>query len=95
MFSLFYKSDAAWNESGWKNPRFDRLLVEARGEANQAKRKQLYGEMQELVRDYCEVSIPVFINLIDAHDRRLKGMYPIAIGGMMGYQFAEHVWWEG
>ncbi|MBG6120356.1 MULTISPECIES: ABC transporter substrate-binding protein [unclassified Sphingobium] len=95
MFSLFYKSDAAWNESGWKNSRFDRLLVEARGEANQAKRKQLYGEMQELVRDYCGVSIPVFINLIDAHDRRLKGMYPIAIGGMMGYQFAEHVWWEG
>ena len=72
MFSLFYKSDAAWNESGWKNPRFDRLLVEARGEANQAKRKQLYGEMQELVRDYCGVSIPVFINLIDAQRTLLE-----------------------
>ena len=51
--------------------------------------------MQGFVSHYCGVSIPVFLNLIDAHDRRLKGMYTIAIGGMMGYQFAEHVWWEG
>ncbi|ANI77000.1 hypothetical protein EP837_00560 [Sphingobium sp. EP60837] len=95
IFSLFYKSDAAWNESGWKNPRFDRLLIEARGESDQARRKQLYGEMQGLVRNYCGVGIPVFISLIDGHDRRLKGLYPVPLGGFMGYQFAEHVWWEG
>jgi peptide/nickel transport system substrate-binding protein len=95
LFSLFYKSDAAWNESGWKNPRFDRLLLEARGEADQRRRKQLYGEMQGLVRAHCGVGIPVFISLIDGYDRRLKGLRPVSLGGLMGYQFAEHVWWEG
>ncbi len=95
IFSLFYKSDAISNESGWKNPRFDRLLIEARGEADQSRRKQLYGEMQGLVHDRCGVAIPVFISLIDGHDRRLKGLYPVSLGGFMGYQFAEHVWWEG
>jgi peptide/nickel transport system substrate-binding protein len=95
LFSLFYKSDADWNESGWKNPRFDRLLIEARGEADQGRRKQLYGEMQGLVRDHCGVGIPVFISLIDGYDRRLKGLYPVSLGGLMGYRFAEHVWWEG
>lgn len=95
VFSLFYKSDADWNESGWKNPRFDRLLLEARGAADPARRKQLYGEMQGLVHDRCGVAIPVFISLIDGHDRRLKGLYPMSTGGLMGYQFAEHVWWEG
>ncbi|WP_340265080.1 ABC transporter substrate-binding protein [Sphingobium mellinum] len=95
VFSLFYKSDAEWNESGWKNPHFDRLLIEARGEADQARRKQLYGEMQELVHDRCGVAIPVFISLIDGHDRRLKGLEAMPTGGLMGYQFAEHVWWEG
>ncbi|QGP81050.1 ABC transporter substrate-binding protein [Sphingobium sp. CAP-1] len=95
LFSLFYKSDAAWNESGWKNPRFDRLLLEARGEADQGRRKQLYGEMQGLVRAHCGVGIPVFISLIDGYDRRLKGLRPVSLGGLMGYQFAEHVWWEG
>lgn len=95
VFSLFYKSDAAWNESGWKNPRFDRLLLEARAEGDQARRKQLYGEMQGLVRDHCGVTIPVFISLLDGYDRRLKGWYPVPLGGFMGYAFAEHLWWEG
>ncbi len=93
VFSLFYKSDAPWNESAWKDERFDRLLVEARGEADPARRKELYGEMQGLVHAGCGVGIPVFITLIDGHDRRLGGLRPVALGGFMGYAFAEHVWW--
>lgn len=95
IFSLFYKCDATWNESGWKNARFDRLLLEARREPDQQKRKQLYGEMQGLVRQYCGSSIPAFISLLDGHNRRLKGFYPVPLGGFMGYTFAEHVWWDG
>lgn len=94
LFSLFYKSDAAWNESGWKHPHFDSLLIEARGEADEGRRKQLYGEMQGIVREHCGVGIPAFISLMDGYDRRLKGLYPVPLGGFMGYTFAEHVWWE-
>lgn len=95
LFSLFFKSDADWNESGWRNPTFDRLLLEARGEADEGRRKQLYGEMQQMVHDQAGVAIPVFIDLLDAHDLRLKGLYPIPIGGLMGYMFADQVWWDG
>ena len=94
VFSLFYKSDTDWNESGWKNPRFDQLLLAARGEADEARRKQMYGEMQQLVHDHCGVVIPVFMNLLDGHDRRLKGLQPLPLGGLMGYQFAEYAWWD-
>ncbi len=94
IFSLFYKSDADWNESGWKNPNFDRLLVEARGEADEAKRKALYGQLQAEVHAGCGSVIPVFISLIDGYDRRLKGLEPVPLGGFMGYQFAERVWWD-
>jgi peptide/nickel transport system substrate-binding protein len=94
LFSLFYKSNADWNESGWKNARFDSLLLEARGEGNDARRKQLYGEMQGLVHARCGVGIPVFISLLDAYDRRLKGWFPVQLGGFMGYNFTEHLWWE-
>lgn len=45
MFSLFYKSDAPMNVSGWKNEKFDQLLVATRGETNEAKRKQMYADM--------------------------------------------------
>jgi peptide/nickel transport system substrate-binding protein len=92
LFSLFYSSQAPWNESGWQNAKFDRLLLAARAEADEAKRKQLYWDMQELVHQHCGVAIPVFISIIDGYDRRLRGYGSIPIGGLMGYSFAEHVW---
>jgi peptide/nickel transport system substrate-binding protein len=92
LFSTLFKSDAPWNESGWKNHRFDELLIAARGEADEAKRKQMYGDMQVLVHEKGGIGIPLFISLIDAYDKRLKGYGSIPIGGLMGYSFADHVW---
>jgi len=94
MFSLFFKSDAPWNESGWKDPRFDQLLLAARGEADEAKRRQMYADMQVMVHNSAGVAIPVFIGSLDGFDKRLRGLRSIPIGGLMGYSFAEHVWWE-
>lgn len=94
IFSLFYKSDADWNESGWRNERFDKLLIEARGATDEGLRREMYGEMQSLVHARCGVAIPVFITLIDAFDKRLGGLTSVPLGGLMGYQFAEHVWWN-
>jgi peptide/nickel transport system substrate-binding protein len=94
LMTLFFKSDANWNESAWKNEKFDKMLIEARGEADDAKRKAIYGDMQEIVRDHCGIGIPVFITLLDAHSDKLKGLKPIPVGGFMGNAFAEHVWLE-
>ncbi|KQN36926.1 ABC transporter substrate-binding protein [Sphingomonas sp. Leaf407] len=94
-FTQFFASDAAWNESGWRNARFDRLLVEARGETDEARRKSLYGEMQHLVHDHAGVGIPLFLSLLDAHSPRVKGLRPMPQGGLMGFDFAAHVWLEG
>ena len=46
MFSLLYASDAPWNESQFKNPKFDQMLLQARGELDFAKRKAIYDDMQ-------------------------------------------------
>jgi len=94
IFSTFYDSKAEWNESAWKNERFDKLLVEARGATDEGLRAEMYGEMQQLVHDHCGLAIPTFISLIDGYDKRLKGLRPLPLGGFMGYRFAEHVWWE-
>lgn len=91
-FSLFFKSDAPWNVSGWQNEQFDQLVIAARGEGDEAKRRQMYADMQELVHHKCGVGIPVFISLLDAHDARIKGLGSIPIGGLMGYSFADHIW---
>lgn len=92
LFSTLFKSDAPWNESGWRNERFDQLLLAARGEADEAKRRQMYVDMQVLIHEHGGVGIPLFIDFIDAHDQRLRGYGRIPTGGLMGYQFAEHVW---
>ena len=95
LFTLFFKSDATWNESGWKNARFDELLGLARAETDDAKRKAMYGEMQVLVAEHSGIGIPVFQNLLDGHTSKLKGLKPIPVGNLMGFDFAQNVWLEG
>jgi len=92
LFSQFFQSSAPWNESGWKNPQFDQLLVQARGETDEAKRGKMYADMQTLVHDHSGIGIPVFISNIDGVDHRVKGYGTNPLGGFMGYMFAEQVW---
>jgi peptide/nickel transport system substrate-binding protein len=92
LLTLFFKSDATWNESGWKNAKFDQLLLAARQETDEAKRKQMYCDMQHMIRDEAGIGIPLFISMLDGHASRLKGLRAIPVGGMMGYNFAENVW---
>ena len=95
LFTQFFKSDAPWNESGWKNEQFDQLLLAARAEPDEAKRKQMYGDMQVLIHEKCGIGIPVFMSFIDGFSSKLKGLGSIPVGGFMGYMFAEHVWLDG
>jgi peptide/nickel transport system substrate-binding protein len=94
MFTLFFKSTAATNVSGWKNERFDQLLQLARGETDEAKRKQMYADMQVLVHDHCGVGIPIFNHSLDGFTNKLKGYGSHPLGGLMGFAFAEQVWLE-
>ena len=90
--TLFFKSDAPWNEAAWKNEKFDQLLVAARAEIDQAKRAQMYADMQVMVHSEGGIGVPMFISSIDGHKSKLKGLAPVPISGMMGSSFAEHVW---
>jgi peptide/nickel transport system substrate-binding protein len=92
--TLFFKSDAPWNEAAWKNEKFDQLLVAARGETDAAKRSQLYADMQVMIHNESGIGIPMFLSSLDGHNKKLKGLSPIPLGGLMGSSFAEHVWLE-
>jgi len=92
LLTLFFKSDAAWNESRFKSEKFDQLLVSSRAETDAAKRKQQYADMQTMIHEQAGLGIPLFLSSLDGHSNKLKGLSPIPLGGMMGYSFAEHVW---
>ena len=89
-----YKSDSALNEAGWSNEKFDQLLLAARSELDEAKRRQMYADMQLLIKDEGGTAIPLFYSTLDAHTSKLKGMQPVPVGNMMGYNFGAHVWLE-
>ncbi len=79
MFSTAYAAEASWNDMNWKHERFNKLLIEARGERDEAKRREMYVEMQSIVRDEAGVVVPIFNNYIMActdklqHDGRIQG----------------------
>jgi peptide/nickel transport system substrate-binding protein len=70
-FSLAYAGDAAWNECFWKNERFDKLLVEARAQLDENKRREMYAQMQQIVRDDGGPIIPMFAMDLQAASAKL------------------------
>ena len=92
LFSLLYASNAPWNESQYKSPKFDKMMLEARGSLDEAKRREIYNEMQVMIAEEAGTIIPAYISNVDAISGKLKGLETNPLGGMMGYAFAEHVW---
>ena len=94
MFSVAYKSDAAWNETFWKNSKFDTLLVAARTELDVDKRKQMYHDLEMLVSDDCGELIPMFNNFLDGAVKGLKGFKPNPAYELGAFRAPRHVWLE-
>lgn len=92
LFSLLYATTAKWNESQFLNEKFDSMLIEARGLLDEAKRKEIYGEMQVMVSNEAGTAIPAWLSGVDATAANIKGLEANPLGGLMGYAFAEHVW---
>lgn len=94
LLTQFFKSDAQWNESGWRNAQFDQLVVAARGETDFNKRKQMYADLQTLVHEKCGIGIPVFIINLEGISTKVKGIDPVPLGAFMNYTCAEYIWLE-
>ncbi|QOL80489.1 ABC transporter substrate-binding protein [Pseudooceanicola spongiae] len=73
MYSTAYLSTADWNDTRFDNPAFDKLLVEAKGELDQAKRKEMYSQMAYMVRDEGGVILPMFNDFICAITTDVQG----------------------
>lgn len=66
MLSTAYASGAAWNDTHWDNARFNELLVAARAELDEPKRREMYYEMQAILNDDGGAIIPMFANYVFA-----------------------------
>jgi peptide/nickel transport system substrate-binding protein len=73
MFSTAYLSTADWNDTRFQNEQFDQLLVAARAELDEAKRKQMYADMGMMIRDEGGLICPMFNDFVDAQSERVAG----------------------
>lgn len=70
VFSITYSTGAPQNESFWAHERFQSLLLQARAELDDARRREMYGEMQRIMRDEGSSIIPLFnSDLMAANDK--------------------------
>lgn len=92
MFTTAYAADAAWNETHWKHPRFNELLVQARAETDDQKRAAMYAEMQQLIHDEGGNIVLVFNNFVSAHSKKLAHGKVAANFENDGLRIAER-WW--
>ena len=60
MWTIAYEDGGDWNGNHWSNPRFQELLIQARVETDQAKRKDMYWEMQALHWEEGGTVVPLF-----------------------------------
>ncbi len=93
MLSLAYSSDSAWNETHWKNETFEKLLVSARAELDEAKRADMYAEMQRMISDEGGLIAPVFANTINVFSDKLGTPTDIASNLEMDGQKNFERWW--
>ncbi|MCI1002648.1 ABC transporter substrate-binding protein [Ochrobactrum sp. C6C9] len=92
MFTTGAAADAPWNETKWKNPRFNELLVTARSETDETKRAAMYAEMQQLVHDDGGNIVVVFNNFVSAYDNKLAHGVVAPHWEHDGFRIAER-WW--
>ncbi len=73
MYSTAYLSTADWNDTRFHNEQFDQLLIAARAELDQDKRKQMYRDMAMIVHNEGGLICPMFNDLIDAVSDKVQG----------------------
>ncbi|WP_209425752.1 ABC transporter substrate-binding protein [Pararhodobacter sp. SW119] len=93
MFSTAYAAGAAWNDAFWEHERFNQLLSEARSELDETRRREMYVEMQRIVKDEGSTIIPMFANYVMAVSEAIATPEDIGANWTMDGFRAPERWW--
>lgn len=94
MFTTAYAAGANWNDTYWEHERFNKLLVEARAELDEAKRREMYVEMQTIVHNEGGVIVPMFAQYVAAASDKLAHGEIAGNMGTDGMRLHERWWFK-
>ncbi|HEY0910710.1 MAG TPA: ABC transporter substrate-binding protein, partial [Bradyrhizobium sp.] len=92
MLAVAYGPKAPWNESHYENPKFTELLMAARAETDETKRKAQIWEMQALLHDDGATIVPAFRDWLDGNSKKVGGHTPHGGFDMDNGYIAEKAW---
>ncbi|KEJ89865.1 ABC transporter substrate-binding protein [Sulfitobacter donghicola] len=92
MYSTAYLSTADWNDTRWKRDDFDAMLLEARAELDEAKRKEIYSKMGRMLNEEGGLILPMFNDFIDAVSNEVHGFEGDPNGPMMNWYAFKTTW---
>ncbi len=90
MYSTAYLSTADWNDTRFLREDFDKVIISARAELDETKRRELYRTAAMMVRDEGGLILPMFNDFIDATGPKVGGWTEHRSGEMMnGYALSK------
>ncbi|WP_299150711.1 ABC transporter substrate-binding protein [uncultured Tateyamaria sp.] len=92
MYTTAYLSTADWNDTRWKRPEFDEMLLEARAEIDEGKRKEIYSQMGRLLNEEGGLMVPMFNDFVDAVSDKVQGWEANPNGALMYWKVGKYTW---
>lgn len=94
MYSTAYLSTADWNDTRFLREDFDKIIIQARAELDETKRRELYRTAAMMVRDEGGLICPMFNDFIDATGPKVGGWANHGSGEMMNGYALSRCWLE-
>jgi peptide/nickel transport system substrate-binding protein len=92
MYATAYLSTADWNDTRWKREDFDAMLLEARAELDEGKRKEIYSQMGRMLNEEGGVILPMFNDFVDAISNDVQGFVGNPSGPQMYWKTFKYTW---
>ena len=97
MYSSAYVADTEWNDTAWRDTPdadwFNELVIQARAELDQDKRRVMYYETQRLINEDGGTITAMFANHIHALSKKLQTPEVVARNWSMDGGKAHERWW--
>lgn len=74
ILSLFYRSDAVWNEASYKDPAFDKQIDAVFATTDPREQRTLIQDAFKVAAEKVPYAIPVFAPQVNAHKKNIKGV---------------------
>lgn len=97
MLTQAYSAEAIknqYNDARMDDPRVEKLLVEARSEFDEGKRKEMYGEIQRIIHDEGGTIIYAFGNFVDATSDKVRHGDLSGVAALDAARASERWWFD-